>query len=371
MKNFTRASAILFAALYLSFSSAAFAWDPEFGTEPTAQGEGMEKLRKYEGKVPKLLGFEGTQIIVTDEAKKARAAYLDVIKKNCPACKFTIENDSHFPGPLKYLGYNAIRITYPDGFWIQVSYDVTVLEWQTKKSPLHVYEAHHDILQRDIFDAAESVGLKPSPKGAGAGHISYDRATTFEDNRLFARNMLVDEANNAFLGQGVIGPTSGNRTNAPAIAMLPEEQQNNFREILKQFDENPAMTVDELYQAVRERVYNVTLNPFDNPMIAMKPNKYQAIGLWEHRIEDRRFGPPTSAADILAQIRLKRARLAYIKEKQSPIPYRPIMTNALDDPKVWKTYLTEMGEKPRDFNGALFGAFRGTCERLYSKMGKK
>jgi len=363
---------ILWILALFTFAAPALAWEPEFGTEPTVQGAGMETIEKYDGKLPELFGFAGVQKIVTDEAKAARTKYLAILKETCKTakCTFTIENDSHFPGPLKYLGYNAVRITYPDGFWIQVSYDVTVLEFQTKKSPLSVYEAYRDILQRDIFDAAKAVGLEPSPKGAGAGHISYDRETSFEGDRLFARNMLVDEANNTFLGEDVLGPAHGNKQNAPGLGLLPKSQQDAFREILKDFDEKPEMTIDELYQAVRDRVYNVTLNPHNNPMMAAKPNKYQAIALWDKRIEDRRYGPATSADDLLAQIRLKRQRLAYIREKKTPIPFKPLVGDASSRPGLWKKYLTEMGEKPQDFNGALFGPFRGTCERMFSKVGK-
>lgn len=372
MKTLIRQSVATLATLLTFSSTLAFAWEPEFGTEPTVQGAGMETIEKYDGKLPEFFGFAGVQKIVTDEAKAARKKYLDILKETCKVqkCTFSIENDSHFPGPLKYLGYNAVRITYPDGFWIQVSYDVTVLEFQTKKSPLPVYEAYRDILQRDIFDAAKAVGLEPSPKGAGAGHISYDRETAFEGDRLFARNMLVDEANNTFLGEGVLGPANANKQNAPGLGLLPKSQQDSFRAILKEFDENPAMTIDELYQAVRERVYNVTLNPHNNPMMTAKPNKYQAIALWDKRIEDRRYGPAMSADDLIAQIRLKRSRLAYIREKKNPIPFKPIVGDERSHPSLWKNYLTEMGEKPQEFHGALFGPFRGTCERMFSKVGK-
>ncbi|RZA00404.1 MAG: hypothetical protein EOP11_18355 [Proteobacteria bacterium] len=359
---------------FSSFAGTAFAWEPEFGTEPTVQGPEMAQMEKYEGKIPKLLGFQGVQKIVTEEAKAARARYLAILKETCKIenCVFTVVNDSHFPGPLKYLGYNAIRISYPNGFWIQVSYDVTVLEFQTPKSPLSVYEANRDLIQRDIFDAAKAAGLTPSPTGAGAGHISYDRASSFEGDRLFARNMLVDESNNTFLGEGVLGPAGANRQNAPGLGLLPASQQEAFKEILKEFDANPEMTIDQLYQAVRERVYNVTLNPHDSPMIAHKPNKYQAIALWDQRIEDRRFGPPTDADDLIAQIRLKRARLKYIREKKSPIPYRPILGDAMKNPNIWKTYLEEMKEKPAEFNRAVFGPFRAKCESLYANVsGKK
>jgi hypothetical protein len=115
----------------------------------------------------------------------------------------------------------------------------------------------------------------------------------------------------------------------------------------------------------------VTLNPHKNPMMDMKPNKYQAIALWEKRIEDRRFGPPLSADDLIAQLRLKRARLAYIREKKSPIPFKPIVGNAKKMPDLWRNYLAEMGERPHDFHGALFGPIRGRCEQMFKKVGKR
>ncbi|MGZ3693528.1 MAG: hypothetical protein ACXWQO_05015 [Bdellovibrionota bacterium] len=364
--------ALVFLLLHFCAAWNAFAWDPEFGTEPTVQGESTPR-GTYEGWWVKLAKMEGTQKLITKESTEARRKLLEIIEERCKIekCTLSIAKDSHFPWVLKYFGYNTVRVTYPDGFWIQVGFDSGVLEFQTKKSPLSVYESHRDTIQRDIFDSAKAVGLVPSPEGGGAGHVSYDFDTSFEGDRRFARNMLVDEANNAFLGEGLLGPASMNRQNAPSIAIQSEEQQQAFREVLAEFDSNPNMTVDELYEAVRKRVYYKTLNPWKNPVVEMKHEKNQAIALWGKRIEDRRYGPASDADALIAQLRLKRARLAYIRGKEELIPYAPLREHPDGVPALWVKYLEEMGERPKKLEKAVFGSMRAECKKYYASLKAK
>jgi len=63
---------------------------------------------------------------------------------------------------------DAVRIEYPNGYWIQVATDPGVLEVQTKPSTIEQLEQIESKIQIDLFDAASKIGLKPA-KAKGAG----------------------------------------------------------------------------------------------------------------------------------------------------------------------------------------------------------
>lgn len=278
-------------------------------------------------------------------------------------------------------GLTAFRAEYSDGWWYQVSLDVSCLELQTKPMTL-TYAAQKQQAQRmqtDIFDVAGELGLR-ADAAAGGGHIHLGLQGTFDSSvtdqvtmdQLF-RDFIVDLANNAVALEAL----EHDPVNSPMIAHLSAGNREAFSRVIQDFDagklggETAMEKCCWLAQGIRSRVYT---EEFREPPSG-KPQKYQALNVERsynpnpetpdetRTIELRALRAQRSADEFLKIARLFQARLDYLRkqrlagEKGPAVNIPDLSTRAKSqNPAIraaFKAFLQPTGLNQGDYSGIL------------------
>ena len=218
-------SMVVFAAIFavLSYSLAAFAWPPTFGPEFTFTNAKIYEASQSEEKRVKI---------------SLRDEMLETIKGKCPKCSF---------GPASDGTPDAVRVTFPDDWWFQVSLDPGVIEVQAKPETFERYRQLEPRIREFIFKSANKVDLAPHPN-LGGGHIHMGLLSAFDNNQLLFRNYVVDTMNHPELAMGIF---SKDYINSPPVAILGEEAKKEMKAVLAEFDADPKMTIEKFAQAIQ------------------------------------------------------------------------------------------------------------------------
>jgi hypothetical protein len=234
----------------------------------------------------------------------------------------------------KSVSYRAV---YEDGWWYQVSLDVSCLELQTAPMTLGYAEEQKARLQTDIFEVADELGLHADVL-AGGGHIHFGAERTFGDGKEGAallRDFMVDLYNHP-LAMEVF---DNDFVNAPVLGQLPLECRRAFVDVIRQFDEGKLYADTEgelghlsgLVSSIRTDVY--TRENREPP--SGIPRKYQAVNL-EHfddepstrTVEIRSMRAQRSAHEFLQIARVFQRRLTHLRAQRrstgkGPVPRDP------------------------------------------------
>jgi hypothetical protein len=246
-------------------------------------------------------------------------------------------------------GVSNYNITHtPSGIWFNVATDPSTLETQMKPLTLAQYEDNEDIIQHLLFDTASELDyhpdttlddkkvLKPQsqiPFFGGGGHIHMGVMETFHNNPLMFRNFLVYLQNHPYLFQWGFGNYPNQ---APTLAIQMEKMRNNFDNIIKDFDKNPAhYTILKLANRLNNEVFSTTIDSRHGPA-----QKYQAFSLQrissklppsDWTVEFRVFGPQRNIHEFIKQSTFINAIIKKVQGIKTPIPYQKIVIDAERD----------------------------------------
>jgi hypothetical protein len=298
-------------------------------------------------------GIDMGRTVNTPKAVTAQWRLLQAFTKECKAkkeCRILPTKNSY--------GVQVYRVEFKDGFWVQISTDVAVVEIQTKPSTVTEYNAAKPHLER-LFKAGAETGLTPDPKFKQGGHIHMDFASAFGDDHRLFRNFLVDFMNHQELGGG--GVFGSDPKNAPHLSLLTDEQKSVFMDLIDRFDRGEIKTGRELAKKIIQNVYH------DNPAHWSPFHKYHALNLSRvpdtgnfSTVEFRALSAQQSPDEFLKQTGLFEARLEFLKKLDRNLPlvgFRPLSLEG----KVgaFRSYVEESGLDWNDYkpllrNGAEF-----------------
>ena len=256
----------------------------------------------------------------TEEAQEALASN---ILENCPPC--TVREE------INKYGAKSYNITHPDGFWINVDTDPSVVETQMKPMTLAEYEKHGPTIQRLLFDGAKSLELKPDsesdgrhsiPFRMGGGHIHFGLHSTFDDSH-HLMNFEIDQQNNPYLATGALGNYP---RNAAPLAVQSDSQRESFNEIIKVLSKSKQdLSLEELSSVLNKAVFYRSLDPKSSP-----GPKYQQASVAHatkdtpahaRTVEFRAPGPQRDVNHFVQLARLLLKRIEMLKSLEGFIRY--------------------------------------------------
>lgn len=315
-------------------SSRAFAWPPVFGPEFTFTNPELVRAMQEKG---------GAQ---TGANLAALDRWLSVLQTDCAKekCELSHLRDRH--GPVH-------RVTFPDGFWYQVSLDTGVIEVQTKPGTRAEFAGKKDLLDRHLFGNAKKAGLAPHER-LGGGHLNIGLESAFGEDSLLFRNFIVDQANHPELNLGILG---GHPGNSPTISQLSPAGRQQFARVISEFDGSGKKDAFFLAREIQRRAY------ISNPLNWVHGlNHYQNLRLGsvdkslppgERRVEIRGIRPQKSMEEFLLQCELYEERLKHLKTKAGPIALDIPELAALTKSEIrerFRKYLAEMGGQRDKFS---------------------
>lgn len=268
--------------------------EPQFGIELTFTSEELEKAGSR----------AGSHVINSEASEKMQRKLVKEITKSCTHCTLNWEADKY--------GVEVARITYPDGQYIHVTLDPSVIE--ITGSPIAYSNLSHASkrFEEDLYQSARNLGLAPS-RNTGGGHIHIGLDEFFENDPYLFRDFLVDVYNNPELGSGLL---ANDHYNSPPIQALPKASQKEFKQIIQEFDEVPT-SIYELSRQISERVYSRNVSGW-------KPvEKYQGVNLTriinddipaaQKTVEIRSLRPQQSADQFVLLAKLFKKRRDFLK----------------------------------------------------------
>lgn len=312
---------LLLALLLASNSTTCWAWPPTYGPEFTFSSQEIYKDFMKNPKKPD-----------TDENLKALERWKKGIEDSCSYCVITSFRDKHG------LAYRIQK----GELEFNISLDNGVIEVQMPPATREQARANKDFIQKEIFDSAAKIGLKPEKK-LGGGHIHIGYAEAFGNDPLLFRDFLVDFANNPDMANGIF---SDSIENAPPIISLGEKNRQAFIETIEDFDRKPR-SGEALARTIAAKVYTNTTK-------FTSPKHYQALKLErihnakfknQKTLEIRSFRPQQSAEQYLVEIELLEERLKYLKRwgGKIPIDLPHNLSEAKDKVTKFYIYTQEMG----------------------------
>lgn len=205
------------------------------------------------------------------------------------------------------------RFIFGDDFWIQVSWDPSVLEILTKPLSLTDLRKVASRMQDAIFGTAELSGFTVSAKRAG--HFNFGASASFENDAELFVKFVVDYANHPQLATGILRET--NLMTAPPVAALSHAQRSALAALAKKdFSET---SIAEASQLLIDQVFYKTVRSELSKDWAVHN---QALGLkklpdvtWSHDepMEVRAIRSQESVEDLILLGELFQARIAYLK----------------------------------------------------------
>ncbi|MCO5143617.1 MAG: hypothetical protein M9962_11050 [Oligoflexia bacterium] len=313
---------VLFIGLSILSTFEARAWPPTYGPEFTFTNlEMVEALKK--------LPYSGQKMA----NQKFLNLWVEEIRKTCQECKIIEKRDKHG------IAYKVEK----GSFHYTLSVDTGVLEVQMPGLTLEEIRAQKESIHKEIFQAAEKMGLKPA-KTLGGGHIHIGYLEAFKDDPQLFRDFVVDYANHPDLSFGVMGSSL---ENSPPIVALEKNQQEEFKKLIAEFDHS-SMSGEDLAKAIDERVYTKTLK-------YMSPKHYQAMKMRrvydeifqnQKTVEMRAVRPQQSVEQYLVELELLEERLKYLKRWKGRLPLDlpiELAKEPIDKLTNFYIYVREMG----------------------------
>lgn len=240
-----------------------------------------------------------------------RDQWAELIKANCPECKFDRMPDKY--------GVEKVRVTYPHGWWLEITLDPAVVEIVSKPATLQEFRSLETVLQRDIWKVAEKLNLKAE----GSGHINIGKESAFGSDTLLFRNFLVDYLNHVELARGI---HEEDKLNAPHPEdLIPEKKSQKLINLFKTFDFEKH-SIEDLAKSIIDKIYTETNW---TRVMTEPPEKYQSVNLstiahpnpWP-RVELRSVRMQRNFKEFLDILGLFEKRIEFLKKIQKPLQYQ-------------------------------------------------
>ena len=268
-------------------------WGPEFTFSNNEIGDLYEENHHWsktrKSKYNSALAFAQNQL-------------LDLIQKKCTECQIE--------AVLKTNGIfgNQYRVIYSDGYWIDISLDLGVIETQAKPATREQYEMLAQRFQNDIFDSAKEIGLFPDTFMSGGHiHVGFEY---FKNQPILLRNFLVDFANHFELAEGILDL---NTKNAPSLRAEGEDKIEKLKVLIAEFDRGELIfnkkKVTTAYQLAEAYFH-----------LIQKKNRYYGLNLARYHagdyatIEIRSIRTQANFDEYLQELKLFESRIKYLKE---------------------------------------------------------
>ncbi len=250
-------------------------------------------------------------------------------------------------GSVRHADHDAFKVLYPDGFYFIIDKDLTAVEIQAMPMTLKDLKSKKAILQRDLFDVAESLGIEAyrSSDWLSQGHINIGRESAFGDDDLLLRNFIVDQLNHSELSSGVL---SNDKTNADT-PMRERSKRSKIEQLIQKFDDGEIKMKD--FASELQNIYGGSMS-FMSLNTLFKENKGKLkFEKSAQRVEIRAHRAQKNAEEFYLLAKMYENRIEYLKEFKSPIPFinkKPAkkMTHKFI---AFKAYLQEMGLDPKDY----------------------
>jgi hypothetical protein len=164
-------------------------------------------------------------------------------------------------------GY-ASRIRFPDGWYMDLTFDQDVIEVNSKPSTSLEFTKNKEPIAR-LFKEAMLMNLAPSK---GAGHIHVGVESAFGNDARAFRNFIVDYFNHPGFVSGGMGESE------PGLHDLPHEQRLQFAKIIEEFDQGRMeRSILALAQRIQSEVYERALQVQDFESLDDNRRKYNAL----------------------------------------------------------------------------------------------
>ena len=334
---------LIFLTIFVSCSTAELSSSraPAGKRSPTFGGE-IEFSNKEVDRAGELVGYN---IVWTEVGRSYQMKFKNQVLKTCGGCIYEIIKDQY--------DLSIFRITYPDGWWFEITQDPGTLEIKTRPSTPEMIKKLEERIDRDIYKNAEKLGLVPNYLDSGSGHIHIGITSAFGTDIRHFRNFMVDFANHPELASGVL---ARDKANAPALMQLNEKQIQAFQDLTEKgaFEH---LTIEELAKSIDEEVYFRTLESTFYP-----PEKYQAFNVTrpssgkysksEETVEIRSLQTQKDAHDFYLITKLLAARIDFLKKKKGVLefyPHRLSSYTAQDKVNRFYQYVVETGLNWSDY----------------------
>lgn len=201
-------------------------------------------------------------------------------------------------------------LTSPNGWWVSWYWDLGSVEVQTRPMTVAEFKRFRDDMHDAIFVSAANEGYFPE-LWRGGGHINLNVAN-FQENTLLYRNFIIDLLNHNELFMGIFNYDVSNAT--------PHELVHVFHPTSRLRSDVPA-----LLEVLDGRLQGGA--SFES-MTSLFKEYLKGFSFWffkieQQRIEIRAVRPQASIDVWIHQIELIEARLKYLENIKTPIPYQP------------------------------------------------
>jgi hypothetical protein len=293
--------------------------------------------------------------INTPTAVKYKNRFKKLVMEGCQGCTAKSTKDGY--------GAPIWRISYPNGFWFEITTDPHTLEVKTKPSTAKQLKKEGPRMQRDIFDVAHKLGTVARYEEASAAHMHIGTKSAFGNNAMLLRNFLVDYANHPALAGGALHK---DYANAPPIARLSASQVKAFAEVTAP-SKVGKMSIEKFADVLQQRVFHRTVEADFAPA-----KKYQATSV--QRIDNvlkssgwtaemRAMPSHESAGSFVRMAELLSARISFLEKGGKPVQFKPQRVGHLtakDKVNQFFQYVAESGLRWHDYVPMLNHRVRAT-----------
>ncbi|MGE3260431.1 MAG: hypothetical protein AB7K68_01515 [Bacteriovoracia bacterium] len=336
VRGFRLKAVLFFSALALPasiFSFAAEKFDPTIGGEIELTNEAMQSS-----------GFSGKGNTSEIPEKKSQLKFVEELRKRCVLSKCAIKE-------VAGKQIQEFRVTYPDGWWFQVSFDPGCVEILFKPSTLADLEAVRERIDKDIFAVGKAVGIGADK--LDSAHFNVGLKSAFGDDAELFLRYFVDYANHYDLALGSLGHDT---SNGPPLALLRPEQRDALQQVVEDFYSGKLKTVEDIAKEINKKVYTHTLEPgwlnYHNQAMGLKGFENPEAA----RFELRSIWAQDSAENLLQLGRLVKARINFLRTQKGRIVYLKGARDEffLDELKArYLVYVEESGLKFKDYENLL------------------
>ncbi len=239
----------------------------------------------------------------------------------------------------------GFRVTYPDGWYMDLVHDLRVVEVNTKPTTYERFRELQPRIDADLYSVAKELKMFG---GVGAGHIHVGVESAFGDDALGFRNFIVDYFNHPGMAAGGMGG------HEPAFHNLDHEARLKFARIIDDFDSGRMpRTILDLATRIQGEVYDQSVA---KGFRGTKRWKNNALNLFRvrkgmppsHWTMEFRNVNQSSSEQFMQQLEVFNARISKIRQVRGPIAIDPRVLK----PRVRGSYVEFLDDFKRYVGGA-------------------
>jgi len=338
--------AFLFIVSSFLAASSCRAWPPTYGPEFEF---GSKELQHYSiTSVARILATGGNLPEVAIEGKMI-SRFRAQVAKLCPACKIEAR-----AGKFIFLGIPSYRVTFEDGWWMEITADPWVVEILTKPMTLIEVQKNKHRIQTMIFDAAKSLSLEPNGSDSqfarAAGHLNIGTLSSFDGDGEAFLKFFVDHANHPELSAGVF---LKDFYNAPPVSALSSEARGNLVNLVER------QQARHRFKAPQEMAETILNDVYSKSYVLGGGAHYQALSIkkvpdaslvQDTPFEIRSMKMQQSAEDFALICELMEKRIEFVKNNPDPIVFANTNRIKFSRQELVDRYFIYIEEMGLDFN---------------------